>query len=54
LQLKSGDSIEETRTVGRRSSNQNARWAHYWQQEHVLLVIRTSDSEIRWMDVALT
>ena len=29
------------------------RWADYWQQQAytVMLVIRTSDGEIRWMDV---
>jgi hypothetical protein len=31
----------------------NPRWADYWQQQSyaVMLVIRTSDGEIRWMDV---
>jgi hypothetical protein len=30
------------------------RWADYWQQQAyaVMLVIRTSDGEIRWMDVS--
>ncbi|MRR32695.1 DUF4365 domain-containing protein, partial [bacterium] len=32
----------------------NPRWADYWQQHAypVMLVIRTSDGEIRWMDVS--
>jgi hypothetical protein len=32
----------------------NPRWADYWQQQAyaVMLVIRTSDGEIRWMDVS--
>ena len=31
----------------------NPRWADYWQQQAyaVMLVIRTLDGEIRWMDV---
>ena len=33
----------------------NPRWADYWQQQAyaVMLVIRTSDGEIRWMDVSV-
>ena len=32
---------------------ENPRWADYWQQQAyaVMLVVRTSDGEIRWMDV---
>ena len=55
LQLKSGDSYlhkrkrddEEIFTI------KNERWAEYWQQQAypVLLVIRTSDGRIRWMNV---
>jgi hypothetical protein len=32
----------------------NPRWADYWQPQAyaVMLVIRTSDGEIRWMDVS--
>ena len=32
----------------------NPRWADYWQQQAtaVMLVIRMSDGEIRWMDVS--
>jgi hypothetical protein len=32
----------------------NEDWAEYWRQQAypVLLVIRTSDGEIRWMDVS--
>ena len=31
----------------------SARWADYWQQQAypMMLVIRTVDGEIRWMDV---
>ena len=34
--------------------SKNPRWAHYWQQQAyaVMLVIRASDGEIRWMDVS--
>ena len=55
LQLKSGDSYlskrkrddEEIFTI------KNPRWSDYWQQQAypVMLVIRTSDGAIRWMDV---
>jgi WD40 repeat protein len=56
LQLKSGDSYLHTR----RSDGaevfriKKARWAEYWQQQAypVMLVIRTSDGTIRWMDVS--
>lgn len=32
----------------------NPRWANYWQQQAyaVMLVIRTSNGQIRWMDVS--
>lgn len=32
----------------------NPRWADYWRQQAypVMLVIRTSDGAIRWMDVS--
>jgi small GTP-binding protein len=55
LQLKSGDSY-----LYRRKSDgaeifqiKNQRWAAYWQEHAypVILVIRTSDGEIRWMNV---
>jgi len=56
VQLKSGDSYLKPR----RSDDTvifhiaNPRWAEYWQQQAypVMLVIRTSDGEIRWMDVS--
>ena len=36
------------------SKIKNPRWAGYWHQQAyaVMLVIRTSDGEIRWMDVS--
>jgi hypothetical protein len=36
------------------SKIKNLRWADYWQQQAyaVMLVISTSDGEIRWMDVS--
>ena len=56
LQLKSGDSYLTTRKRDGAEVFQikNERWATYWQQQAypVLLVIRTSDGEIRWMDVS--
>ncbi len=56
LQLKSGDSYLTTRKRDGAEVFQikNARWADYWRQQAypVLLVIRTSDGEIRWMDVS--
>ena len=56
LQLKSGDSYLTTRKRDGAEVFQikNERWADYWQQQAypVLLVIRTSDGEIRWMDVS--
>jgi hypothetical protein len=43
--LKSGNSYLK---------NKNPRWADYWRQQAypVMLVIRTSDGVIRWMDVS--
>ncbi|HMX30226.1 MAG TPA: DUF4365 domain-containing protein, partial [Blastocatellia bacterium] len=56
LQLKSGDSYLTTRKRDGAEVFQikNERWAQYWQSQAypVLLVIRTSDGEIRWMDVS--
>ncbi|MGH9940699.1 MAG: DUF4365 domain-containing protein, partial [Blastocatellia bacterium] len=56
LQLKSGDSYL---TIRKRDNAEvfqirNERWADYWRQQAypVLLVIRASDGEIRWMDVS--
>jgi hypothetical protein len=56
VQLKSGDShIRERQSDGAEVFQiKNLRWADYWQQQAyaVMLVIRTSDGEIRWMDVS--
>jgi WD40 repeat protein len=56
LQLKSGDSYLKKRERDGAEIFQikNPRWAEYWQQQAypVMLVIRTSDGEIRWMDVS--
>ena len=56
MQLKSGDSYLTTRKRDGVEVFQikNARWVEYWQQQAypVMLVIRTSDGEIRWMDVS--
>jgi GTPase SAR1 family protein len=56
LQLKSGDSYLTTRKPGGAEVFQirNEIWADYWLQQAypVMLVIRTSDGEIRWMDVS--
>jgi small GTP-binding protein len=55
LQLKSGDSYLQKRKRDGAEVFQikNPRHAEYWQQHKypVMLVIRTSDGEIRWMDV---
>ena len=55
LQLKSGDSYLRTR---KRDDSEifkikKARHAEYWQKQAfpVLLVIRTSDGEVRWMEI---
>jgi GTPase SAR1 family protein len=56
VQLKSGDSyLKKRRRDGAEVFQiKNARWADYWQQQAyaVMLVIRTSDGVIRWMDVS--
>src|SRR6185295_14889966 len=56
LQLKSGDSYltHRQRDGAEVFQIKNPRWADYWQQQAypVMLVIRTSDGEIRWMDVS--
>ena len=55
LQLKSGDSYLHTRKAdGKEIFNiKNPRHAEYWRSQAypVMLVIRTSDGHIRWMDV---
>lgn len=54
LQLKSGDSYLEQRKDGREVFKiKKERWAEYWtaQEYPVMLVIRTSDGTIRWMNV---
>jgi len=56
LQLKSGDSYLTTRQGDGAEifKIKKARWATYWREQAypVMLVIRTSDGEIRWMDVS--
>jgi len=56
LQLKSGDSyLHERKEDGAEIFTiRNPRHADYWQQQAypVMLVIRTSDGTIRWMDVS--
>ncbi|HEY3325223.1 MAG TPA: TIR domain-containing protein [Planctomycetota bacterium] len=56
MQLKSGDSYltRRERDGAEVFQIKNPRWADYWQQQAyaVMLVIRTSDGEIRWMDVS--
>lgn len=56
VQLKSGDSyLQKRRSDGAEVFQiKNPRWADYWQQQAyaVMLVIRTSDREIRWVDVS--
>ena len=56
VQLKSGDSYlkKRERDGAEVFHIKNPRWADYWQQQAyaVMLVIRTSDGEIRWMDVS--
>jgi GTPase SAR1 family protein len=55
LQLKSGDSYLRTRKRDDKEifTIKNPRHAAYWQEQPcpVMLVIRTSDGEIRWMNV---
>jgi hypothetical protein len=56
IQLKSGDSyLKKRRSDGAELFQiKKPRWADYWQQQAypVMLVIRTSDRAIRWMDVS--
>jgi hypothetical protein len=56
VQLKSGDSyLKKRRSDGAEVFQiKNPRWADYWRQQAypVMLVIRTSDGVIRWMDVS--
>jgi uncharacterized Zn finger protein (UPF0148 family) len=56
VQLKSGDSYlkKRQRDEAEIFHIKNPRWAEYWQSQAyaVMLVIRTSDGEIRWMDVS--
>ena len=56
MQLKSGDSyLKKRRGDGAEVFQiKNPRWADYWQQQAyaVMLDIRTSAGEIRWMDVS--
>jgi TIR domain/Domain of unknown function (DUF4365)/Ras of Complex, Roc, domain of DAPkinase/WD domain, G-beta repeat len=55
LQLKSGNSyLKQRRHDGAEVFQiKNPRWADYWQQQAypVMLVTRTSDGQIRWMDI---
>jgi hypothetical protein len=55
LQLKSGDSYLYERKADRKEifRIKNPRHTEYWQAHEypVMLVIRTSDGEIRWMNV---
>jgi hypothetical protein len=55
LQLKSGDSYLHKRSKDDKEifRIKEARWAEYWQSQAypVMLVIRTSDGQIRWMNV---
>ena len=55
LQLKSGDSYLHTRKADEKEifRIRNPRHAEYWQEQAypVMLVIRTSDGNIRWMNV---
>jgi hypothetical protein len=55
LQLKSGDSYLYERKDGKEIFTiKSDRLRKYWQQHAypVMLVIRTSDGEIRWMDIS--
>jgi hypothetical protein len=54
LQLKSGDSYTRTLVDGREIFTiKNPRHSEYWanQVAPVMLVIRNSDGEIRWMEI---
>lgn len=56
LQLKSGDSYLYKRKEDGAEifTIKKQRWVDYWQQQSypVMLVIRTSDEQIRWMNVS--
>lgn len=56
VQIKSGDSYlaKRNRDSAEIFHIKNARWAAYWQKQAypVMLVIRSSDGAIRWMDVS--
>jgi len=55
VQFKSGDSYLRKRSDSEEVFQiKNPRWADYWRQQAypVMLVIRTSDGVIRWMDVS--
>jgi len=56
MQLKSGDSYlrDRKRDESEVFDISNERWADYWQQQAypVMLVIRKSNGDIRWMDVS--
>jgi small GTP-binding protein len=56
LQLKSGDSYLQTRKADGKEifRIKNDRQAEYWKAQAypVMLVVRTSDGQIRWMDVS--
>jgi hypothetical protein len=56
VQFKFGDSyLKKRRSDGAEVFQiKNPRWADYWQQQAyaVMLVIRSSEGEIRWMDVS--
>jgi hypothetical protein len=55
LQLKSGDSYlkKRKRDGAEVFTIKDERWARYWmgQAFHVLLVVRNSEGEVRWMEV---
>ena len=54
VQLKSGDSGKRRSESAEVFQIKNPRRADYWQQQAypMMLVIRTVDGEIRWMDVS--
>jgi hypothetical protein len=56
LQLKSGNSyLKRRKRDGMEVFRiKNQRWADYWQRQAytVMLILRASDGEIRWMDVS--
>ena len=56
VQVKSGDSyLRERKGDGAEIFRiKQARWAEYWQRQAyaVMLVVRTADGVIRWMDVS--